>query len=233
MVEIPPHTRVGPLDPESARHLDADGYLLRRGLVPADWIAPLRAAFAAGVTPSDQWPAPRGHDWRHALVDLDATVRRVCRVPALLAAAHHILGGPFFLSQVEGREPLAGGGQQLLHRDGADSSVSLGVSALVFLDPFGPHNGATQVVPGTHRGAGLLAVAGEDTSGAMVMSGQAGDALVFGSNLLHGATRNHTGAPRRSLLIYYATADQRDDCRATEALRAVPMDCDEVFGGAD
>ena len=231
MSEPAPTPPIRPLDADSGRRLDADGYLMLRGLVPADWIGALRNAFAAGVRASDQWPAPRGHDWRHALVDLDPVVQRVCRRPALLAAAHHILGGPFILLQVEGREPRAGGGQQLLHRDGADSSDCLGVSALVFLDPFGPDNGATQVVPGTHRGAGLSAAPGQALPGAMVTRGEAGDALVFGSSLLHGATRNAAGAPRRSLLIYYATADQADANRATRALRGVRMNCDEVFGG--
>jgi hypothetical protein len=195
-----------------------------RGAVPADWIEPLRAAFEAGRLPSEQWPVPRGPDWRHALLDLDPTVQRACRLPVLLAAAHHALGGPFFLAQVEGREPVPGRGAQSLHVDGPGSDRLETVSVLVFLDPFGPENGATQLVPGSHRTPASDAPA-------QIMAGNAGDVLLFGSTLLHGATCNRNGAARRSLLLCYAALTLQEAYRATRAIRAVRMDTEEIFGG--
>ena len=50
----------------NAPQLHSDGYALLRGAIPSDWLSELRTAFDRGVRPSDQWPVPRGADWRHA-----------------------------------------------------------------------------------------------------------------------------------------------------------------------
>lgn len=221
--------RVGRLAPGDAAQFDTSGYLLLRGAIPPDWLEPLRAAFEAGAQPSERWPVPRGHDWRHALLDLDPTVQRVCRLPMLLAAAHHALRQPCFLAQVEGREPRPGGGRQLLHQDGPDSMEIRTVAALAFLDPFGPENGATQLVPGSHRGRPHGAPIMPDRHAPQIMTGHAGDVLLFGSTLLHGATRNRSGAARRTLLICYAVEALRDGFDATRAMRAVRMDTGDTF----
>ena len=223
-------TSTGGLSDADAERLGSDGYLLLRGAVPAAWVEPLRAAFDAGELANDRWPVPRGHGWRHALVDLDPVVRRVCHLPALLAGAAHLLRAPFFLMQVEGREPRLGGGAQTLHRDGGgDPEAPQYVAALVFLDPFGPANGGTAVVAGTHRGEGLNPPAGQAHPGARVLEGDAGDILLFDASVLHGATRNDSGARRRSLLVNYALEAQRAVHEGSRALRSVRMDTSETF----
>lgn len=213
-------TRVGALEAKQANALEGDGYLLLRSAVPEAWRDGLRAAFDAGVGTGEQWAAPRGPGWRHSLVDLDPAVQSTCRLPSLLAAVGQIFGGPFFLCQVEGREPLPGGGHQPLHRDGAGLKA---VAALVFLDSYGPDNGATRVVPRSFD-------QGEpDEALSLILSGEAGDILVFDADLLHGATCNLSGERRRSLLLNFSPERDRATMHASRTVRNVRMDPSEVF----
>lgn len=210
--------------------LRQDGYVLLRGAIPAEWLDDLRDAFDAGVKPNDQWAVPRGPGWRHALLDLDPKVQAVCRLPALLAAAGTLIGERFFLAQVEGREPLAGGGHQGLHRDLSDQRPGDTVNALAFFDDFGPENGATRLIPGSHRPAqrgSSIDPAAE--SEAVQLVGAAGDILVFDADLVHAGTVNPGGGRRRSLLIGYFAEPRYASHLATAHLRSVRMDTGERF----
>ena len=202
--------------------LDRDGFATLRGAVPADWLASLRATFEDGIVPSDQWPVTRGHDWRHAMVDTDRRVQQLCRLPLLIDAVRHMLRAPFFLAQVEGRDPCRNNAAQLLHRDGAGMGGRV-AAAMVWLDPYDAANGATRVVPESHQGQ-----SGADEAAAVVLSGEAGDILLFAPDVLHGATSNRSGTPRRALLLTYAVTALRDEFAQTAALRGVRMAYDST-----
>lgn len=205
--------------------LHTAGYTLLRAAIPADWLDDLRARFDACVLPSHGWPVPRGADWRHSQLDLEPSVQAVCRLPALLRVAGALIGAPFFVAQVEGREPLPGGGHQGLHRDLSEQRPGDTVSALAFFDDFGPGNGATRLVPGTHRPTSNSAPAeADDEARARFIEGRAGDVLVFDADLLHAASLNHSGARRRSILIGYFAEHRHAKHLQTAALRGVRMD---------
>ncbi|MGC1302836.1 MAG: phytanoyl-CoA dioxygenase family protein [Caulobacteraceae bacterium] len=207
-----------------AQALDAQGCLVVRGAIAGDAVAVLSDVFDRSVLAPEQWPAPKGPGWRYAQVDLHPLVQDICRLPVVLDCVWRLLKVPFFLAQVEGREPLDQGGAQTLHRDIASEAASV-VSVLVYLDAFGPHNGATRVVAGTH-------IRSSDVQDEPVtLMGEGGDIFVFDARLLHGATRNQSGDRRRSLLISYVEAAQIDDYRRTSALRGVRMGGDEIFTG--
>ncbi|MBX7186805.1 MAG: phytanoyl-CoA dioxygenase family protein [Vicinamibacteria bacterium] len=210
--------------------LHRDGYVLLRGAIPAEWLDGLRAAFDAGVKPSDQWPVPRGCDWRHSLLDLDPAIQAVCRLPDVLAAAGTLIGERFFLAQVEGREPLPGGGQQKLHRDLSADRPGDTVNAIAYFDDYGPGNGATRLVPGSHRpDPEAPPFDFQDESAAVQLEGSAGDILVFDADLVHAGTRNPTGARRRSILIGYFAEPRYASHLSTAHLRAVRMDTSGRF----
>ncbi len=207
-----------------------DGYALLRQAIPADWLDGLRATFDAGAMSSEQWPVPRGPGWRHSLLDLDPTVQAVCRLPEVLAVAGVLIGERFFLSQVEGREPLAGGGHQGLHTDLSGQRPGDTVNALAFFDDYGPGNGATRIVPGSHRVApGEPPFDFGDEARSVQLSGSAGDILVFSSDLVHGGCLNPTGARRRSVLATYFAEPLYGSHLETAKLRSVRMDTRERF----
>lgn len=210
--------------------LHRDGYALLRQAIPTGWLDELRALFDAGVRPSEQWPVPRGRDWRHSLLDLEPRVQALCRLPPVLAAVGELIGERFFLAQVEGREPLAGGGYQQLHRDLSTLRPGDTINALAYLDDYGPDNGATRIVPGSHRpAAGEPPLDVNDESRTLQLSGNAGDILVFDADLVHAGSLNALGGRRRTLLIGYCAEPLYASYLDTRQLRGIRMDAQERF----
>jgi hypothetical protein len=205
----------------NSKQLHQDGYALLRGAIPKEWLSELRNTFDDGVKPNDQWAVPRGFGWRHSLLDLSPLVLSLCHLPDLLATVGTLIGERFFLAQVEGREPLAGGGHQGLHRDLSAQRPGDTVLAIVFLDDYGPENGATRIVPGSHRQAQFDL---NDASQAVQISGSAGDILVFEADLVHAGSLNITGARRRSLLISYFAGPLYASHLKTVQLRSIRME---------
>ncbi|MEX0166501.1 phytanoyl-CoA dioxygenase family protein [Pseudomonas brassicacearum] len=216
------------------KQLHRDGYALLRQAIPSEWLADLRAVFDAGVKPSDQWPVPRGMDWRYSMLDDDSKIQAVCRLPQLLSVAGELIGEQFFLSQVEGREPLAGNGHQQLHRDLSAQRPGDIAIALAFFDDYGPDNGATRIVPGSHRPEpGAPPFDFNDESRAVQLSGSAGDILVFDVDLVHAGSLNVIGARRRSILISYFSESLYASHLETMALRNIRMDASDRFAPSE
>lgn len=214
--------------------LHREGYVLLRRAIPAQWLDQLRAVFDAGVKPSEQWPVPRGRDWRHSQLDADACVQALCRLPSMLAVAGELIGERFFLSQVEGREPLKGGGHQLLHRDLSAQRPGDIANALVYFDDYGPANGATRIVPGSHRPEpGAPPFDFNDESRSVQLAGSAGDVLLFDVDLVHAGSLNISGARRRTLLISYFSQSLYASHQQTASLRSIQMDTSERFEPGD
>lgn len=216
------------------KRLHQDGYAVLRQAIPNEWLAGLRSVFDAGVRPSDQWPVPRGMDWRYSMLDDDSKIQAVCRLPQLLSVAGELIGERFFLSQVEGREPLAGNGHQQLHRDLSAQRPGDIAIALAFFDDYGPENGATRIVPGSHRPEpDAPPFDFNDESGAIQLSGSAGDILVFDVDLVHGGSLNVIGARRRSILISYFSESLYASHLETVALRNIRMDTRDRFAPSE
>src|SRR5258708_37053720 len=128
--------------------LDREGYVVVPDAIDAAWVARLRRAF-------EDAPA-QANGTQHVEIT-PATPDRASWValeehPVILAAAEHVLGRPFRVRDLHGRNPLAGYGQQGLHSDWmerAPGSPDFAVTAIWMLDDFTPENGATRRLPAT------------------------------------------------------------------------------------
>jgi hypothetical protein len=204
--------------------LDRDGYLIFPGLIDPAWLERLRAAFDARLDFLFRYIPPQNQTSRHLfdLVNIDAACDGIWSHPRLLAAMRHILGRPFKLSSLNGRDPVKGEGGQGLHQDwgrhaaGEPAHVA---NSLWILDDFTEDNGATRVVPGTHRldSAALDGIAREAEHPRQVtVQAKAGDVLVINAHLWHGGTLNRGGARRRVMHAYFTAREhsQQTDQRA-------------------
>jgi ectoine hydroxylase-related dioxygenase (phytanoyl-CoA dioxygenase family) len=173
-------------------------------------------------------------DWRHSLLDSDMKIQAVCRLPELLTVVGELIGERFFLSQVEGREPLADGGHQRLHRDLSAQRPGDIVNAIAYFDDYGPENGATRIVPGSHRpDQEAPPFDFNDESRSVQLSGSAGDILVFDADLVHAGSLNSIGARRRSILISYFAETLYASHPETVSLRSIRMDTTDRFDPSD
>jgi hypothetical protein len=189
--------------------LDDGGYVVFPDVVPPRALADMRDAFERAAA-----RAAREGGTRHAEIAGEPAFAVVHSEPRVLAAAEHVLGRPFTLRQLSGRDPLPGFGQQGLHADwrprAAWEPYSV-VTALWLLDDFTPDNGATRVVPGSHRMSGMVPRNYADPEahhgGERVVIAPAGSVLVFNGHLWHSGTRNRTSGPRRVVQCIFGPPD--------------------------
>ncbi len=96
---------------------------------------------------------------------------------------------------------------------------SVGVNCLYYLDDATEMNGATWLVPASHRSV-LNAAAPEELSALAIQAvGSAGDALLFDSRLWHCAGENRSAQPRRLIKTLYCPPWLRPQMDYSRAVR--------------
>ena len=144
------------------------------------------------------------------LVDKDPLFEICFTQPQVLAAMNHVLQGDFKLSSLNGRASLPGEGHQALHADwseGVDPSNYQVCNSIWLLVDFTPENGATRIVPGSHRSGQVPQTALDDPRAEhpeeALVTGKAGTVVIFNSHLWHGGTVNRTESTRYALHSYF------------------------------
>jgi ectoine hydroxylase-related dioxygenase (phytanoyl-CoA dioxygenase family) len=199
--------------------LDRDGFLPLPGILAADEVAAINERLAEltaaeGDRAGLEVHQERGTDRLADLVNKDPKFEVCFSHPRVLAAMRHVLG-EFKLSSLNSRAALPGEGHQGLHAD-FGHPVQPGeyevCNSIWLLDDFTPENGATRVVPGSHRRGTMpgdeMPNPGADHPDQIQLTGKAGTVVIFNSHLWHGGTKNHTNQPRRALHSYFARRHQ-------------------------
>jgi ectoine hydroxylase-related dioxygenase (phytanoyl-CoA dioxygenase family) len=181
--------------------LDRDGYAVVPGALDLEWVGRLRCAF-------DHAPAQSGGTQHVEITDETPEAeswRALEYHPVLKAAADHLLSRTFRIGGMHGRNPLPGFGQQGLHSDCLrwQEDKCILITALWMIDDFTPDNGATRVVPGSHR---ITRPLSRDLTQPLarhrdekIIVGSAGSVLIFNGYLWHSGRRNNSNGPRRAV----------------------------------
>lgn len=135
--------------------------------------------------------------------------------PKVLAGIEFVLGSDFKLSSLNYRAAKPGMGQQKLHvdwKDGLPNGHYKVCNSIWLLDDFTIHNGATRIVPGTHKSLSLpqevMNNQNDKHPQEIKIIAPAGSVFIFNSHVWHGGTKNNTTSLRRSIHSYFCTSDQ-------------------------
>lgn len=208
-----------------AAELDELGYTVVPGLLDDRQIEVMKAALvrignAEGSMAGHEYTACDDGSFRiHNLLEKDTAFDVCLTHPALLAAVRHVLGQDVRLSMLNMRSQLPGQKRQKLHVDwydgaepGGDFKVCNGIWAL---DDFTAENGATRVVPRSHRSATVPKQALEDryadSDDDVRIFASAGDLIVFNSHLWHSGMDNRSDGPRAGVNAFFCRADQKPE----------------------
>ncbi|HEX7163404.1 MAG TPA: phytanoyl-CoA dioxygenase family protein [Trebonia sp.] len=204
----------GSIDDETRERLDRDGYAPLPGVLTDSQLTVMRARLgdllaAEGERAGLEVHQEAGADRLADLVNKDPVFDVCFTDPRLLACIAHVLG-EFKLSSLNFRAALPGYGLQGLHTEGkpvTDPAAYQVCNSIWLLDDFTADNGATRVVPGSHRSGRAPGEVMSDVRaahpGEVLLLAPAGTVVVFNSHLWHGGTVNRSTAPRRALHSYF------------------------------
>ena len=225
----------GTLDAATRELLDRDGYAPLPGVLTGQQVASIRARLAE-LTAAEGAEAGRevhqegGTDRLADLVNKDPMFEVCFTDPRVLACVAHVLG-EFKLSSLNFRAALPGQGLQALHVEGGpvtDPARYQVCNSIWLLDDFTTGNGATRVVPGSHRFGKTPGDVMTDVRGAhpqeVLLRAPAGTVVVFNSHLWHGGTLNRTPSPRRAAHSYFTRRGNAQQLDQKKYIRPQTLD---------
>ncbi len=190
--------------------LDRDGYLVLEGIVQPERVEAMRGRLETLLAGTEQ-------DHRGTLVVDGLLEEEVFDAawlhPRVLAAVRHVLGDGCRLMGVASRGIRPGHGQQDLHADWGkqgEPGVWYGCHVICPLVDFTKENGATRVVPGSHRNPKMLNTRHDPHKphpAQRQLVGGAGTVFVLNIHCGHSAVHNSSNEPRHAIFAHFSRRD--------------------------
>jgi ectoine hydroxylase-related dioxygenase (phytanoyl-CoA dioxygenase family) len=206
---------------DERRQLDELGYVLLEACMGDALLAELRARIQVLF---DEEGDRAGHEFQteeHArrlanLVDKGEVFRRAIVLPPVIELVRHVLGADAKLSSLNARSADAQSEiGQPLHVDMAAIPDAKGYwvcNTVWMLDDFTRENGATRLVPASHRRGTRPQDVLDDPLAPhpdeILLTGKAGSVAVMNAHVWHGGTANRASAPRLAMHGFYCRRDK-------------------------
>jgi ectoine hydroxylase-related dioxygenase (phytanoyl-CoA dioxygenase family) len=203
------------------QQLDDQGYVVLEDCMPGELLQGLRERIHALLAEEGDNAGREFLQEAHAhrlanLIDKGDVFARAIVLDEVIAYVRHVLGPDFKLSSLNARsaDPNSDVGQPL-HADMgaiADEKGFWVCNTVWMLDDFTVENGATRMIPGSHRWGKrpqeVLADPLAPHPDEILLTGRAGSVAVMNAHMWHGGTANTTAAPRLAMHAFYCRSDK-------------------------
>lgn len=219
--------------------LSRDGYVILRDVVPREEMAAIKremlpALDAMGRNAFEGLKTQR----LYAVLEKTRAADRLVDHPRILALLDAMFLPNYLLSQLQVINILPRETAQYLHPDDGFYRVArprpaLGAATVWAVDDFTEENGATTVIPGSHRWLDGRAPAAEDERRSAAMS--SGSVVFYPGTLWHGGGANRSRAARMGITCQYCEPWLRQQENfflsvSKETVRAVSEDIRRMLG---
>ncbi|OCT13889.1 phytanoyl-CoA dioxygenase [Paenibacillus pectinilyticus] len=224
------------LTEEQKKSLDEEGFVVFPDLLDETQLEVIRAKYEELMTKEGMNAGKEVHQEEGTrrlsdLVNKGECFDGIYTHPKLLAAVYHVLMREFKLSSLNARDAIPGAGLQALHADWGSREASEPFhvcNSIWLIDDFTRENGATRVVPGSHKLSGNPQQHGIDPREPhpqeVLLLAPAGSVGIFNSHVWHGGTLNRTTQTRRALHAYFTAREHKQQLDQAEYLRKKTFD---------
>jgi ectoine hydroxylase-related dioxygenase (phytanoyl-CoA dioxygenase family) len=189
--------------------VERDGFVVVPDVIAEDELAAIESDVLPRLTHSSGRNNFEGFATQrlYAVIDKTFVCNALVEHPLVLGLLDRVLEPNYLLSQLQVINILPGEAAQPFHHDDAfypwpRPRRALGAATIFAIDPFTEENGATVVIPGSHRWPDRLPSDEERASARSVVMAP-GSMVFFLGTLWHGAGANRTSAARLCVTAQY------------------------------